>query len=77
MAFQCEVHAGYGAVPRDGESVSAGDILGLTADGKTVLQAPIAGRVRIERANGDGGGFIVHILPTDESEKEAGASPAS
>ena len=44
-----ELHPGYGAVPRDGEFVERGEVLGLSVDAKEVVVAGVSGRVRVVR----------------------------
>lgn len=50
--FDHELHPVYGAVPRDGELVQPGDILGLSVDTHEVVTAPISGRVRLVSEDG-------------------------
>lgn len=45
--FNHELHPVYGAIPRDGETVERGDVLGLSVDEKEVIIAPISGQVRL------------------------------
>ena len=42
-----ELHPAYGAIPRDGEIVQIGDVLGLSTDMREVVTAPVPGRVRL------------------------------
>lgn len=50
--FDHELHPVYGAVPRDGEIVQPGDVLGLSVDSHEVITAPISGRVRLVSRGG-------------------------
>jgi hypothetical protein len=50
--FSRELHPVYGAVPRDGEHVEAGEILGLSPDAKDVVTAPLSGWVRLVASPG-------------------------
>lgn len=42
-----EIHAGYGAVPSDGDFVEPGDVLGLSVDSQNVVRAPVCGTVHL------------------------------
>lgn len=42
-----ELHPGYGSVPRDGEYVERGEVLGLSVDASEVVIARASGRVRL------------------------------
>lgn len=78
MSFRCELHPVYGAVPRDGDRVESGQVLGLSADGVATIFAPVAGRVRVVRTTDAGSSrVVVEILPTDGADREAGAGPTS
>jgi len=46
-SFYIELHSVYGAIPRDGEYVEPGDVLGFSSDAKEVVTAPIGGWVRL------------------------------
>jgi hypothetical protein len=78
MSVRCEIHPIYGAVPRDGDNVREGDIIGLSVDGSRAIAAPCAGTIRTERYVCDGRSLLrVEILPTGGEEKEAGSEPTS
>ncbi len=46
-SYDVELHPVYGAIPRDGEIVQPGDVLGLSTDTRQVITAPFAGRVSL------------------------------
>jgi len=48
-----ELHPVYGSVPRDGDLVQSGDVLGLSADERDVVIAPVSGRIRLVTTPGD------------------------
>jgi hypothetical protein len=45
--YDVELHPVYGAIPRDGEIVQTGDVLGLSTDSRQVITAPFPGRVTL------------------------------
>jgi len=45
--FDHLLHPVYGAIPRDGDYVERGDILGLSVDTQHVVTAPFSGWVRL------------------------------
>lgn len=47
MPVCLDVHSMYGAIYRSGEFVQRGAVLGLSADRKSVVIAPISGWVRL------------------------------
>jgi hypothetical protein len=74
MKYHFELEPIYGAIPRDGEYVRVGDVLGLSVDGSTIVSAPFEGHIRIDRSSGNAPSrLFVHILPIGPKEKEAGA----
>ena len=78
MSFRCELHPVYGAVPKDGDSVEPGQVIGLSEDGGATISAPYAGRVRLIRtSDGSKSRLVVEILPTTATENEAGQGPTS
>lgn len=67
--YDVEVHPIYGPVPSDGDTVEAGEVLGLSPDGGNVVAAPIAGTVHICRVQcGDGHRTVVRIVPHSGGE---------
>ncbi len=59
-----EIHPVYGAVPQDGELVQCGEVIGLSADSRHVVTAPIPGRVRLKSTSEEGTGRLyVEIVP--------------
>jgi hypothetical protein len=63
-SISLELHPVYGAVPRDGEFVEAGEILGLSPDAGEVITAPHSGWVRlISSPNSSQHPLIVEICP--------------
>ena len=65
-----EVHPVYGAIPRDGETVEPGDVLGLSPDSTEVVTAPIQGRVRlVNHAAEPSNALLVEIDPGTPAEK--------
>lgn len=46
-----EVHPAYGAIPRDGDEVGRGEVIGLSADSRFVIIAPISGKVKLHQVS--------------------------
>ena len=77
MSFRCELHAVYGSVLRDGDSVTEGDVLGLSADGKILVTAPSSGIVRLTQEDDEKSPRLyAEIVPSRTNEMEAGEAPA-
>ena len=78
MSSRLELHPVYGAIPRDGDLVSEGDVLGLSADGSATISAPFDGLIRLFRScEGEASRLYAEILPSGAAEKEAGMEPTS
>lgn len=64
-----ELHPGYGAVPRNGDFVECGDVLGMSVDAKQVVTARASGRVIIRRlAAAASRQLILEITPANHPE---------
>jgi hypothetical protein len=66
--YQLELHPVYGAIPHAGEKVDAGEIIGLSPDGKAVVIAPESGEVQLFSVNEPSGRrLFVHIAAASVS----------
>ncbi len=68
-----ELHSIYGSIPHAGDLVQAGDIIGLSPDGSSVVTAPATGRVRLYTTRSPSGRrLFVGIANEAQSERRGG-----
>lgn len=73
QSFALEIHPVYGAVPREGDRVEPGDIVGLSADSRELVIAPVEGTVSLLSVPGGSAGRLYVQIRRDAAE----AQPAS
>lgn len=71
-ANHLEIHSVYGAIPHSGDHVEAGEVIGLSPDGTSVVTAPESGQVHLLTVKSPGG----HRLFVKISGARAEAAPA-
>ena len=74
--FSRELHPVYGAVPRDGDYVEAGEILGLSPDSRDVITAPVSGWLRLVTSHSPDRRLTAQIWQDRRARDEADAAEA-
>jgi len=76
QSFALEIHPVYGSVPREGDRVEPGDILGLSADSREVVVAPVEGTVSLLSLPGESAGRLYVQIWRDAAEAQSTCAAA-